>query len=170
MPAKIGTPETLRPVIFRLKGIVGERRDVYSAEEMVHGGIAHDRNILHRTGTRRGGSQEVHEQGTDPLADHGTHFCQPRFGERKIHPAHDIGAVRGLRIQPGLHGQYPAAAQIDQLSNERGRSQVNGNAEPGSRLEAKRGVIGQDGGLPLIDLENEVVVSPAAAGEAPACG
>jgi hypothetical protein len=61
-----------------------------------------------------------------------------------------------------------AGGKVEELGDDRGGAEVDGHAEAGLRCERKGGVVGEDRGLPLGELELEVVVGGGATSEAPA--
>ena len=74
--------------------------------------------------------------------------------------AWEFSAVRTASTRPVLR----SSNCVDQ----RGGSQVHRHAQAGARLERKGRLIHQDGGVPLAQLDDQIVLERALAGEAPA--
>src|SRR5690242_2671218 len=58
--------------------------------------------------------------------------------------------------------------QIEQLGDQRRRAQVHSYAQPFLRREREEGIVGENGGVPLAQLEDQVSLDSALAGQTPA--
>jgi len=148
---------------------VRERLDIDAAEQVMHHGIAHDRDVPHRAipcpRRRQFGDQCAHA-----LPDEACERLRSAGRQAELHPAHDVAAVDCLGVQRRPHRQDVAGAEIEQLPDQGGGPQIDGNGQPLARRELKGGIVGQDGGVPLRDFERQGNVRPGVAGQPPAFG
>ena len=89
------------------------------------------------------------------------------FAERVLDAAHDVCAVGNLRVERGAHREHVGGPQIEQLSDQRGRAEIDGDAKTFARREFEGGFVREDGGVHLGDFERQGTGGPGMAGQSP---
>jgi hypothetical protein len=149
---------------FRVSGVerdMSERFDVQSAEEVVHDGVAGKQDFANGTA---GG--EFLDHRAERLADGAREDAG--VAQFEADAAHQVGAVTALRVESGSDVEDFAGGQIEKLSSQGRGANVDGDAKSFGGFEGKRRVVGEDGRVPLINIQRDGTHRMRAAGEAPA--
>ena len=137
---------------------------------MVHHGVSHHHHIRNFLFRNLGGKHQLLDQTSDLLANQIAELLRAVFRHAKLHAAHDVRPKARLGVQRRAHRQHAAGAEVKQLRDQRGGSQVHRHAQAGARLESKGRLIHQDGSVPLAQLDNQIVLQRALAGQSPSAG
>jgi hypothetical protein len=150
------------------EGGVGEGFEIEVGEEVVHDGIADQDDVIEGGGQVAVGEEEFGDHDTELVADEAGERGGLRVLEGEVDATHDIGAVACLGVEGSSDGEDVAGGEVEELSDDGGGAEIDGDAEAGLRREREGGVVGQDGMFPLCEFELEMGFGMGAAGEAPA--
>ena len=165
-PAQPGRVEGRQAVPRGFERHVRQRLDIQAAEEVVHDRVADDRNSGYRPGAGARGAIQLRQKLADGSADQFHELARPR-AERVLNAAHDVGAVGDLWVERGAHGEHVGGAEIEQLGDQRGRAEIDGDSEAFARRELETRFICEDSRVHLGDLEHPRPFGPGMAGQPP---
>lgn len=169
VPAKFREGKGLGFGVGGGEGMMGEGVDGKSGEEVVHHRVADEEDFLDGGGVSLVGDEVAHEVA-DLLAEEVGQGAGFVGAGGELDSAHDVGAMAGLGVEGGADGEDMSGQTVDQLGDEGGGADIDGDAEavPGRALVAR--IVIKDQGLPLGNFEGEVQRGGQPAGQAPAQG
>ena len=138
LPPQIPGAESLEAELLRLERVPRERLNIQPAEKVVHHGVAHHHYIRDFPFRNLGGKHQLLDQASDLLANQIAELLRAAFRHGKLHAAHDVGPKARLGVERRAHRQHAAGAEVKQLGDQRGGSQVHRHAQAGARLERQR--------------------------------
>ncbi len=94
--------------------------------------------------------------------------CQATILQGEFDAAHDVGAVLGLGVEGGSHGQHVTGLEVQELRHQGSRAEVHGDPKAFAWGERKGGIVGEDGSFPLRQINGQVGGGLGPASQAPA--
>ena len=101
----------------------------------MHHGVSHHHHIRDFTLRNMGGKHQLINQTANLLTDHVAELLLAAFCRTKVHAAHDVSPKARLGVERRAHRQHAAGAEIEQLCNQRGGSQVHRHSQARARVE-----------------------------------